>query len=145
MKNGKKKIMSKFSKRSKDKLNTCHPDLITVFNEVIKYMDCTILEGVRTHERQQELLNQGKTKTLNSKHLPNKDGLSMAVDVIGYPIDWNDRDRFVYFAGLVIGVSNMLYASGKISHKIRSGIDWDMDNSIADTSFFDGPHFELKV
>jgi len=97
--------MPSFSQKSQDKLNTCHPSIIKVLKEAIKHVDFTVLEGVRTPERQQELMDQGKTKTLNSKHLPNADGLSMAVDIIAYPIDWNDRERNLLFAGYIKGLS----------------------------------------
>ena len=40
--------MPKFSDKSAARLATCHPDIQAVLNEVIKYRDCTILEGVRT-------------------------------------------------------------------------------------------------
>ena len=131
--------MYKFSKRSADKLATCHPDLQKVMNEVIKHYDITILEGVRTVERQRELVEQGKSKTMRSKHLSQLDGYSHAVDVALWPIDWNDREKWIMFAGFVKGVA------AAIGVKITSGIDWDDDMSIKDHSFFDGPHFQLKV
>ena len=58
-------------------------------------MDVTIIEGLRTEARQAELVAQGKSKTKYSKHLEGK-----AVDLAPYPIDWEDRERFTYFAGL---------------------------------------------
>jgi len=54
--------MAKFSKRSKDKLITCHPKLQTLFHEVIKNYDYTIIEGHRSNKRQDDLLHQGKSK-----------------------------------------------------------------------------------
>ncbi len=39
--------MPEFSNTSKARLATCHPDIQEVMNEVIKYFDCTILEGYR--------------------------------------------------------------------------------------------------
>ena len=42
--------MPKFSEKSAARLLTCHPDIQAVLYEVIKYRDCTILEGVRTIE-----------------------------------------------------------------------------------------------
>ena len=62
---------------------------------------------------------------------------SMAVDVCPYPIDWNDRERFSYFAGYVRGV-----AAG-MGIDIRWGGDWDSDGEVKDNSFDDLPHFEL--
>ena len=125
--------MPKFSKRSQDRLNSTDERLIELFNEVVKHFDCTILEGKRTVDRQKMLVAQGKSKTMNSKHLTGK-----AVDVAPYPIDWNDRERFTYFAGFVQGI-----ASQK-GFNIRWGGDWDQDKDLKDNSFDDLPHFELK-
>ena len=138
--------MPKFSQRSKDRLNPCHPDLVTLFTEVIKSFDCTILEGQRTKERQAELVRQGKSKTLHSKHLA--EPLSMAVDVVPYPIEWNRRgqERMRFFAGFVLGVASQL----GIADRLRWGGDWDGDvwtkrDGLRDQSFMDLPHYELKL
>jgi peptidoglycan L-alanyl-D-glutamate endopeptidase CwlK len=52
--------MPKFSEKSAEKLNTCHPDLVRLFQEVVKYFDCTILEGMRGRERQERFFREGK-------------------------------------------------------------------------------------
>lgn len=130
--------MYKFSQKSLDKLETCHPDLQKVFKEVIKYVDCTIIEGVRSVETQEEYVRTGKSRTMESKHLKQNDGYSHAIDVAMYPIDWNDRDNFVYFAGFVIGVASQM------GIKIIWGGDWNSNFRTKDTNFFDGPHFQLK-
>ena len=54
--------MPSFSGRSKEKLASCHPDLQKVFNEVIKHIDCTIIEGHRGEERQNRFADEGKRK-----------------------------------------------------------------------------------
>jgi peptidoglycan LD-endopeptidase CwlK len=127
--------MPKFGKASLAKLDTCHPDLQRIFNEVIKTYDCSILEGHRSNERQKELYHQGKSKIKSGgKHnsLP-----SAAADVAPYPIDWNDKNRFCHFAGRVQGIALML------DIKIRWGGDWNGDNNLKNQTFFDLPHFEL--
>ena len=129
--------MPSFSGRSKERLNTCDPKIRKVFNEVIKHVDCTILEGVRTLDRQKELVRTGKSKTLKSKHLPGPDGLSRAVDVAPYPIDWNNKERFYLFAGFVKGIA------AEMGIKLRLGADWDGDFTTRDQTFHDLPHFEL--
>jgi peptidoglycan L-alanyl-D-glutamate endopeptidase CwlK len=129
--------MPKFSKRSKDRLNSCHPDLVRLFETVIEKVDCTIIEGVRTRETQEEYVRTGKSKTMNSKHLPQRDGKSWAVDCMAWPIDWNDWHRNYLFAGYVKGVADSL------GIKIRMGSDWDGDMQVKDQSFHDLPHFEL--
>ena len=84
--------MPKFSKRSKEKLKGVHPDLVKVVKEAIKHVDFTVLEGVRSLERQEELVRQGKSKTMNSKHLVQIDGYAHALDIAPYPIDWSNKD-----------------------------------------------------
>ena len=140
--------MPKYSKKSLDRLQTCHVDLITLFKEVIKKYDNSILEGARSTEKQKKLFDEGKSKldgvTKISKHQITKNrNKSMAVDSVPYPIDWKDLNRFYHYVGYVKGVANTLYNQGKISHKIRCGADWDGDNSFKDQSFHDLPHFEL--
>lgn len=130
--------MYKFSKSSQEKLSTCHPDIQKVFNEAIKHFDITIIEGIRTKEQQEEYVRTGKSKTMNSKHLAQSDGYSHAVDAAPFPLDWNDRERFIFFAGKILGIAKALGVN------LVSGIDWNDDGSIKDTSFFDAPHFQMK-
>ena len=61
--------MPRFGKRSKQRLKGVKPELVNVLNELVKIMDVTIIEGLRTEARQMELLAQGKSKTKYSKHL----------------------------------------------------------------------------
>ena len=129
--------MPKFSKRSGGKLETCHADLQKVFNEVIKRFDCTVLEGTRPKEKQNEYYRTGKSKLKypKSKHNSNP---SRAVDVAPYPIDWKDKERFYFFAGYVKGVASQM------GIELRWGGDWDGDTQVHDQTFMDLPHFELK-
>ena len=134
-----------YSSTSQSKLNSCHPDIQKLLNKAIKHYDITILEGVRSVERQTELVRTGKSKTMKSKHLEQDDGYSHAVDCALYPIDWNDRERFVFLQGYIKGLADAMYESGEISHKLRLGVDWDNDGNIKEHSFFDGPHIELVL
>lgn len=135
--------MPKFSKTSAERLQTCHPDIVTLFNTVIKYYDCTIVEGHRSKETQERYVREGKSKTMNSKHLKNP---SMAVDAVTYKagkgVDWNDKQA-LFFAGYVKGIADILYAQGTMKHKLRLGADWDMDYDVNDQTFNDYCHFEL--
>ena len=124
--------MYKFGKRSKQRLKGVNPNLIKILNQIIKIMDVTIIEGLRTKERQAELLTQGKSKTKYSKHIVGK-----AVDLAPYPIDWNDRDRFHYMGGMLRGIAN------ELNINIRWGGDWDSDGETKDNSFDDLVHIEL--
>lgn len=130
--------MFKFGTRSRNNLSEAHLDLQKVFNEVIKIYDCSVIEGMRSRDEQDKLYAAGKSKLLwpQSKH---NLAPSQAVDVIPYPIDWNDARRFTYLAGIVKGVASQL---GIV---IRWGGDWDSDNNFKDQTFNDLPHFELVL
>ena len=55
--------MYKFGKRSKERLKGVKPELVNVLNELVKIMDVTVIEGLRTKERQEELVASGASKT----------------------------------------------------------------------------------
>ena len=128
--------MPRFGKRSKERLKTCNSDLQMVFNEVIKHVDCSILEGHREKDRQNQLYDEGKTKVLypNGRHNAYP---SNAVDVVPYPVDWDDRERMTLFAGFVLGTAKQMGIT------LRWGGDWDRDFQVKDNRFDDFPHFEV--
>ena len=72
--------MPKFGRSSRERLATCDDRLQKVFNEVIKYIDCSVLEGHRGEERQNKLCDEGKSKVRypDGRHNANP---SNAVDV----------------------------------------------------------------
>ena len=125
--------MPKFGKRSKERLRGVDTKLVNVLNELIKIMDVTIIEGLRSEQRQEKLLEQGSTKTKFSKHIEGK-----AVDLAPYPIDWNDRDRFHYMGGMIRGIAKQLNVP------VRWGGDWDGDGETKDNQFDDLVHVEIK-
>ena len=129
--------MPYFGKKSKERLNTCDSNLQKVFNEVIKHVDCSILEGHRSKDRQNKLYEEEKTKVKYPDGRHNRQP-SSAVDVTPYPVDWKDRERQTLFAGFVIGVASQM------GIKLRWGGDWDQDFQVVDNRFDNFPHFELK-
>jgi len=141
-------LMFKFGISSTQRLATCEPDLQHIFNFVIDHIDCSIICGHRDEADQTKAFVDKKSKVQfpNSKH---NSYPSSAVDVAPYRgdrqphIDWNDPEEFNRFASFVLGVAEMMYARGEISHKIRWGGDWDMDFDTKDNRFNDLPHFEL--
>lgn len=128
--------MYQYSKSSEKKLESAHADLQHLFNKVIKVIDCTVVFGHRTKEEQEYQFEMGNTKLhfpqSNHNHNP-----SLAVDVVPYPIDWHDRERFVYFAGIVKGIAS------ELGIKMRWGGDWSNDNDLHDQTWMDLPHYEL--
>ncbi len=127
-----------FSNKSAKNLDTCDRRLQRLFIEVIRHVDCTIIEGHRGEERQNELAMAPSKATQvrwpNSKHNSTP---SLAVDVAIYPIDWQDRERQSLFAGYVIGVARGM------GMELRWGGDWDRDFYVHDNKFDDLVHFEL--
>lgn len=139
--------MPKFSKRSRAKLETCHEDLQTLFNAVVVGFDCTPIYGHRTVEEQQALFAIGRTTELHRNPVTKCDGIinksmhnhfpSLAIDILPYPVDWNDTDRIRYFAGYVMGIAD------SIGINVRWGGDWDNDTELRDNLFNDLAHYEI--
>lgn len=125
--------MYKFGKRSLKRLKGVDSRLVNVLNELIKIMDVTVIEGLRSAERQEELLAKGATKVKYSKHMEGK-----AVDICPYPIDWDDRDRFHYMGGMIRAIAKQLNVN------VRWGGDWDSDGEVKDNNFDDLVHIEIK-
>ncbi|WP_431688949.1 M15 family metallopeptidase [Hahella sp. NBU794] len=115
-------------KRSKSRLVGLHPDLVKVIERAIQItpIDFTVLEGLRTIERQTELYKAGKSKTMRSRHLTGH-----AVDLgvlINGSITWEAR----YYQILADAVKQAAEGLG-------IPIEWGGDFN----GFFDGPHFQL--
>ena len=124
--------MPHFSELSEERLATCDERLQLLMNTVIRHVDIKILEGRRSLERQKQLMAQGFTQTLRSKHLHDP---SRAVDVCFYRpgkpggVDWGPGGNWQELGWFVKGV-----AAG-LGIPIRWGGDW--------RTIRDCPHFEL--
>lgn len=137
-----------FGAHSKAMLEGAHPELVRVFEEVIKHADCSILDSLRTIEQQRKNVAAGLSQTMDSKHLPDATGKSRAVDAAPYPQRWNENTPAkltlwevdqIYFAGLVMGIAAVLGVD------LRYGGDWNSDQAQIGTGFRDLDHFELHV
>ena len=126
----------KFSVKSLNLLNNpdLNPSLRTLFMEAIKDspLDFTIIETVRTREKQIEYIKKGTSQTMKSRHIPssNASGYCEAVDIAPYPIDWNDTKRFDKLA------EHILKKAKQLNIPITWGGTWK--------TLVDKPHFELK-
>ena len=129
--------MPEFGRKSRERLATCDKRLQDVFNEVIKEVDCSILEGHRDERRQDKLYEEGKTKVRYPMGRHNSKP-SRAVDVVPYPVDWKARERFHFFSGYVLGMAR------RMGITLRWGGDWNMNFEVDDNKFDDFPHFELR-
>lgn len=132
--------MPNFNTTSAERLASCDVRLQNLFNEVVKTFDCTIIEGHRTKEKQNEYFEQGKSKLRwpEGKHCSDP---SKAVDVAPYingKPSWDSR-HCLYFAGYVMATAKNMGIS------VRWGGDWDMDNeAMTDQTFQDLLHYELN-
>lgn len=139
----------KFSKNSLKRLESCHEDLEKIMKVAVSVSDVDfgIAEGHRSVEKQKQYFDEGKSKIdgINKKGKHNYKP-SLAADIYPYfdnGAKW-DNEHLSYLAGLIHGISEVLYRDGEINHKIRWGGNWDMDGIILlDQSFDDRPHFEL--
>ena len=117
------------SSKSQLKLALVHPDLKLVVEDAIKIttVDFAVIEGLRTLNRQRELVAAGASRTMNSRHLH-----GLAVDLaalVGGKITWQPP---VYNQI----AEAMLTAAAKLQIPIVWGGGW--------LSFPDLVHFELS-
>ena len=119
----------KYSARSLKNLNGIHPDLRRAIDRALQdsELDFVVIEGLRTKERQKQLVASGASKTMNSRHLTGH-----AVDLV--PIGPNGKAAFDWPLYHKLGPA-VKEAAAKEGVAIVWGGDW--------TSFKDGPHFEL--
>ena len=160
--------MPRFSKKSRESLYSCDSDLIRLFELVVRFFDCKILEGHRGKEKQNKYYAEGKSRVQWSDGAHNSYP-SDAVDAVPYPVRWPNYDRiakafddlnlskgakvalksmiktfaknlarFYFFGGFVLGLAVSM------GIKIRWGGDWDSDREILDQNFDDLPHFEKE-
>lgn len=129
--------MPTLSKLSLEKLQTCDKRLQKLFMKVAETYDFTVTCGYRGEVEQTEAFRSGKSKLQFPLSKHNKSP-SLAIDAVPYPIDWNDRGRFLHFAGFVLATAKSM------SLEIRCGVDFNGDFNFKNDNFFDAPHFELK-
>ena len=132
----------KLGKTSLARLKGVDETLVNVVKRAIEIseVDFTVLEGVRTMERQRELYAQGRTApgkivtwTMKSRHIEGK-----AVDLVPYPLDWNDLEKFNKIKDA------MFQAAKELDVNLRWGADWDSDGKYREKGEYDSPHFELN-
>lgn len=124
----------KLSNRSKSKLEGVHPDLQRVVNlaiEVTKY-DFGITCGVRDIKEQKKYLAEGKSQTLDSKHLLQEDGYGHAIDFVVY-VDGEITWEVGYYRKVI---QAFFTAAIELGVQIEAGGLW--------RTLVDGPHIELR-
>ncbi|MBC7198146.1 MAG: M15 family metallopeptidase [Pseudomonas balearica] len=146
--------MFNLSSRSEQRLSEVHPDLQKVVRLAIRRskIDFTVLEGLRSATRQKQLVAQGKSKTLDGRHITGH-----AVDLgayVGGQVSWNWEHYYTIAeamrdAAVELGVPIVW---GGVWDK-RLNLLHDTKKAVADyvqsrkvvgrDAFIDGPHFEL--
>ena len=122
--------MRSYSSRSRANLVGVHPDLRRVIDRALQDspLDFAVIEGLRTKDRQAQLVASGASKTMNSRHLTGH-----AVDLL--PLDpATGRGEFAWPLYDKLGPA-VKDAARKEGVPIVWGGDW--------ATFKDGPHFEL--
>lgn len=114
--------------RSLDRLHGVHPDLVKVVKRAIEItpIDFTVLEGLRTVERQKQLVAQGASKTMKSRHITGH-----AVDLAPV-VDGEVRWDWPLYKQLAVTIKR---AAKEVGVPIEWGGDW--------LTFKDGPHWQL--
>ncbi len=122
-------MKSKFrlGNRSLERLQGVHPDLVAVVKRAITLseIDFTVTEGLRTKERQAQLVKSGASRTMNSRHVTGH-AVDLAAWVEGIRWDWPLYPKLA---------AAMKQAASELGVAIIWGGDW--------RTFKDGPHFEL--
>lgn len=113
----------RLGKRSLSNLEGVHPDLVAVVKRAIEITksDFVVIEGLRSRQRQKELVAKGASRTMNSRHLTGH-----AVDIAPWPVTW-EKQAFVPI------VEAMKQAAEELGIAVVHGHDWRWDS----------PHHEL--
>ena len=122
-----------FSRSSEQNLEGVHPDLIKLIHFALELSpyDFGITEGIRKADRQKQLVEEGKSWTMDSKHLYQADGFGHAVDFAVYVngrLTWD----VAYYRPVVQAIFK---AAIHLGIQIEAGALW--------RTVVDGPHVEL--
>lgn len=146
----------KLSKNSLNKLKGVDPKLVSVVERAIEISktDFGVTEGLRSVATQKKYVAQGKSQTMNSKHIEGK-----AVDLVAYvgsKISWelnlydNIADAVKQAAkekgvkirwGAAWHINDIASYNGTMEQAMNEYID--LRRSQGKRPFIDGPHFEL--
>ncbi|WP_353094176.1 M15 family metallopeptidase [Methylibium sp.] len=132
-----------------------HPDLVRVVALAIEHtsVDFMVIEGVRSRERQAELVKAGASQTMNSRHITGH-----AVD-LGAVVDGSLRWDWPLYPQIARAMQR---ASREAKVPVRWGGCWQLLSTFDDPeeavaaytaqrraqgrrAFLDGPHFELPA
>lgn len=147
----------RFSKRSLRNLEGVDPRLVEMAHIAIKItqIDFAVTEGLRSIDRQRELVAKGASTTMQSKHLTGN-----AIDVVAYL-----GNRISWELSLYTKIADAFKAAAlEVGVPVRWGAAWNIpdirawDSTMEDAMnfyidtrrrqnrrvFLDGPHYELN-
>ncbi|OJU02811.1 MAG: hypothetical protein BGN87_06355 [Rhizobiales bacterium 65-79] len=139
-------VMAKFSAVSLARLEGAHPLLQKVMNAAIEKFNFMILQSQRDRADQEKALRKGNTHAHFGQSAHNW-APAIALDVAPYPLDWNDRQRFIALSK-VVGCFNPATGFGygiakELMVPLRWGGDWNFNGILTDEHLSDLPHYEL--
>ncbi|MCP4898880.1 MAG: M15 family metallopeptidase [bacterium] len=120
--------MPKFGRQSRKQLASCDERLQRVCNRAIEVIDFSVICGHRAEADQEEAYREGKSQ-LPWPYSEHNERPSRAADIVPYPIDWDDRERFHFLAGVIKAVA---FIEGI---PLTWGGDWN--------KFQDLPHWQI--
>lgn len=127
--------MYELDTKSLNRLNSVDKRLVDLAKQVAKITPICfqITEGYRDRMRQKELYNEGKSRTLNSKHIEGK-----AIDIVCCKEGYKEPLRDIY---IVVGL--FIAKAKELNINIRVGALWDK-TSTKDNDFIDAFHIQVE-
>lgn len=136
--------MPKFSRNSLEKIKDLNPNLQYILNKAIQIIDFAVVSGKRNEKEQRKLVESGKSKTMDSKHLTG-DAFDFVpyVKGMGYVYDHENKEflysLYAYYAGIFMGIAL------EKGIKLRWGGDWNSNGvPYIDQNFQDLGHIECQ-
>jgi peptidoglycan L-alanyl-D-glutamate endopeptidase CwlK len=123
----------RFSKRSYRNLQNVRPELVAVATLALDHLgrtggpDFVVTDGARNLDEQRKLVEEGKSQTMNSRHLTGH-AIDVAAFTPDYEVTW-EAEPYERIADA------MKRAADQLGVNIVWGGSWE--------SFVDMPHFEL--
>ena len=122
------KTKLKIQKRNHRHLKEVHPKLRSIIEESVRRLNFIVTDGHRGKKEQNDAFRKGFSK-LKFPQSAHNSKLARAVDVVPYPVVWNNYKKWNQLAKVVKKVAK------EKGVKIIWGGDWKR--------FKDYPHFEL--
>lgn len=131
------------NERSKKNLVGVHPVMVKIVERANDLCPITVTEGLRTIERQKQLVAQKASKTMNSRHLKGVDGYGHAVDLAPMVGDKVKDPKHWMKADFILIKNAMFQAAKEQGITLRWGGDFNMDGDKTTSDSWDSCHFEL--